>query len=240
MFSTVFTSAVLALALALQASAHAGVSPALGVTGTLARANVQKPSTASPCGKVDIASAIGTSTAVAADAAGSFNAVATNFNAGKDGSRSFTAKVDATGTGASFVAAQVTTNGDAAPTDVGSQPLAVTLPAGTKCTGGANKDSCLVQFVSASGFGNCVVVTQAAAATAAAAPAAASAAATDAAAAASAAAATDAAAATTAAAAAHHCCCRYHDAAKPAAAAAKTPKHKKKAAAARAPALRVR
>ncbi|KAF9482281.1 hypothetical protein BDN70DRAFT_919205 [Pholiota conissans] len=173
MFSKVFTSAALVLALALQASAHAAVAPALGVAGTLKRANVQRPSTKKPCGRVNIASTIDSSSAITASAAGTFTAVATNFNAGADGSRSFTANVDATGTGTNFVAAQVTTNGDAAPTSVGSQTLSVSLPAGTKCTGGTSGNVCLVQFVSTAGFGNCVAVTQGAAAAAAAAPAAA-------------------------------------------------------------------
>ena len=111
-FSKSFTAtAVLALSLALEASAHALVTPALGVQGAGARANVQRPSTASPCGNVNIAATLGTSTAVAATG-DTFSATITNFNAGVDGSRQVTAKVDATGTGKSFVNAVVTTNGD--------------------------------------------------------------------------------------------------------------------------------
>jgi len=162
MFSKVWTSAALLLALSLQANAHAIVSPALGVSGTPVRNDVKRPSAASPCGAgVNVASALDSSTAVTASAAGVVDATGTNFNAGEDGSRQFTAKVDASGTGTKFVAMTVTTNGDKAPTNVGSQPLVASLPAGTKCTGGASKDKCLVQFVSASGFGNCVAVTQA-------------------------------------------------------------------------------
>jgi len=164
MFSKVWTSATLVLALCLQVNAHAAVSPALGVSGTPVRNDVKRPSTASPCGAgVNIASTIDSSTAVAANAAGTINADAINFNGGADGSRKFTAKVDSTGTGANFVAMTITTNGDAAPADVGSQPIVATLPAGTKCTGGATKNKCLVQFVSTAGFGNCVVVSQGAA-----------------------------------------------------------------------------
>ena len=37
-------------------------------------------------------------------------------------------------------------------------PLTVQLPAGTTCTGGASGSKCLVAFVTAGGFGNCVVV----------------------------------------------------------------------------------
>ena len=46
------------------------------------------------------------------------------------------------------------------PSDVGSQPLTVSLPAGTKCTGGNTGNLCLVSFTTAGRFGNCVVVQQ--------------------------------------------------------------------------------
>jgi hypothetical protein len=71
--------------------------------------------------------------------------------------------VDATGTGAKFVAGKVTTNGDAAPATTGTQKITASLPAGTKCTGGAAGDLCLASFTTAGGFGNCVVVQQGAA-----------------------------------------------------------------------------
>ena len=45
-----------------------------------------------------------------------------------------------------------------APRDVGSQQLAIQLPSGTTCTGGADGNTCLVQFVTAGRFGNCVPV----------------------------------------------------------------------------------
>jgi len=160
MFSKILTSSALVLALALQVHAHAAVSPALGVSGTPVRADVQRPSDAEPCGTIDIASALDSSTAVTASADGTVDATALDFNAGTDGSREFTAKVDPTGTGKSFVAMTITTNGLEDPTTVGSQPLVASLPAGTKCTGGTAKNKCLLQFVSTAGFGNCVAVTQ--------------------------------------------------------------------------------
>jgi len=164
MFSKIFTSSVLILGLLSQFNAHAGVSPALGVAGTLARNDVKRPNAANPCGAgVNIAATLDSSTAVAATG-GALSFTATNFNGGADGSRKVTAKVDATGTGKSFVAMTVTTNGDAAPATTGSQPIVASLPAGTKCTGGASKDKCLVQFVTSAGFGNCAVVSQGAAA----------------------------------------------------------------------------
>jgi hypothetical protein len=82
------------------------------------------------------------------------------FPSGKDGSRSVTMTVDAAGTGAKFVAGKVTTNGDAAPATTGTQKITASLPAGTKCTGGASGDLCLASFTTAGGFGNCVVVQQ--------------------------------------------------------------------------------
>ncbi|PSS36964.1 hypothetical protein EW026_g2070 [Hermanssonia centrifuga] len=169
MFSKVFCTLALVMGLTLQVQAHAIISPALGVTGTPVRNDVQRPSTASPCGSVNIAKTLDTTTPIVAAADGSFTTNITNFNAGKDGSRQVTATVDATGTGSKFVAATVTENGDLAPTDVGSQPLAVQLPAGATCTGGTSGNLCLVSFTTAGGFGNCVVVQQAGAAGAAAA-----------------------------------------------------------------------
>jgi len=171
MFSKIWTSAALVLALALQVSAHAAIAPALGVsgTGTPVRNDAKRPSANSPCGAgVNIANTIDTSTAAAANAAGSFKATAISFNGGGDGSRKVTAKVDATGKGTKFVAMTVTTNGDAAPPNAGSQAIVAELPAGTKCTGGKTGNKCLVQFVTTAGFGNCVVVSQGGAAAAAA------------------------------------------------------------------------
>jgi len=162
MFSSLFSIVFLAAALSLKVSAHAGVTPALGVSGTFARSDVQRPSTASPCGaKANIAGTLDTSTPVIADANGQFTATVTNFNAGKDGSRQVSAKVDATGTGKSFSGSvSITQNGDLAPTNVGSQQIKGTLPAGTTCSGGTDQNLCLLSFTTASGFGNCVVVQQ--------------------------------------------------------------------------------
>ncbi|KAI0049220.1 hypothetical protein FA95DRAFT_1571387 [Auriscalpium vulgare] len=162
--STLFTS-VLALALAASVNAHAGFEPFLGVAGTPARSDVQRPSTASPCGTINIANTLDTSTAAAASAAGAVALTAIDFNAGADGSRSIkTAQVDPTGTGKSFVAATVTTNGNAAPATVGTDAVTVQLPAGTKCTGGKAGNLCLLSLTSTAGFGNCVAVSQGAAA----------------------------------------------------------------------------
>ncbi|KAJ7113945.1 hypothetical protein C8R44DRAFT_584819, partial [Mycena epipterygia] len=155
MFSSIFTSAALVLALALQANAHAMPSPALGVSGLPARSDVQRPSTSAPCGSVNIASSIDKSTAVPAEADGTVMLNITNYNAGADGSRSVAVMVDPTGTGKKFVAAKVTTNGDAAPTGTGTQQIKLNLPAGTKCTGGKAGNLCLLSVKSTAGFGGC-------------------------------------------------------------------------------------
>jgi len=163
MFSkAIFTSAV-TLALAGQVFGHCAIQPQLGVQGNSTRNDVQRPSQSAECGTTNIAQTIDSSTAVPLDATNSFAATAVNFNAGQDGSTQVTALVDPTGTGNSFVAATVTKNGILAPTTVAPADLAITLPAGTTCTGGAAKNLCLVSFTTAGGFGNCVVVSQAAA-----------------------------------------------------------------------------
>jgi hypothetical protein len=46
------------------------------------------------------------------------------------------------------------------PTSAATEQLLVQLPAGTKCSGGANKDLCLASFETTAGFGNCVAVSQ--------------------------------------------------------------------------------
>ncbi|OAK95789.1 hypothetical protein IQ06DRAFT_231187 [Phaeosphaeriaceae sp. SRC1lsM3a] len=144
---------------AVDVAAHAAINPALGVTGTAARNDVQRPSNNKPCGNAAL-TAIDTSTAVTADASGSFTVDIQNFNGGKDGSRSVTMQVDAAGTGAKFVNGQVTANGEAAPATTGTEKITASLPAGTTCTGGASGNLCLASFKTAGGFGNCVVVQQ--------------------------------------------------------------------------------
>lgn len=149
------------LALTSQVFGHATINPPLGVTGTAVRADALRPSTAQPCGAVSgtISSLLATSSSVAASG-NSFTATITNYNGGQDGSTQVTAQVDPTGEGKTFTAATVTKNGVLAPPAAGSAQITVALPAGTTCTGGTNKDTCLVAFKTAGGFGNCIAVTQ--------------------------------------------------------------------------------
>jgi len=161
MFSKSFIAPIILLALTSSVNAHAAVSPALAVNGAPVRNDVQRPSSAEPCGNVNIAQNLDSSTPVQALANGTFSPSITDFNAGADGSRSIkTVQVDASGTGKNFVPATMVVNGDANPTSVGTQQLSVQLPSGTKCTGGASKNLCLASFTTTAGFGNCVVVSQ--------------------------------------------------------------------------------
>ncbi|KAI0644294.1 hypothetical protein C8Q79DRAFT_1002186 [Trametes meyenii] len=161
MFSkTLIAAAALCLSVSLQVHAHATIAPALGIKGAPVRNDAQRPSKGKECGKIDIAKNFDSSQAIQAATNGSFAATITNFNGGVDGSRQVTALVDPTGTGKSFVSADVLKNGDKNPSSTGSQQLVVQLPSGTTCKGGASKDKCLVSFTTAGGFGNCVVVQQ--------------------------------------------------------------------------------
>jgi len=162
-FQSLAVPTIALLAALSQVQAHSFISPGLGVAGAGARSDVQKPSTATPCGKASLA-AIDTSTAVAATN-GLFAATITNFNAGTDGSTEITsATVDTTGTGKSFTGvATVVKNGIQSPTTTGAVALSIQLPAGTACTGGATGNKCLVSLTTAGKFGNCVVVSTGAA-----------------------------------------------------------------------------
>ncbi|KAH9921249.1 uncharacterized protein BXZ73DRAFT_51960 [Epithele typhae] len=163
LFSKTLLTFTAILGAALQAHAHAAVSPVLGVSGTAARSDVQRPSNQKPCGKMDVASAFDSSDAIPVASDGTFTAMITNFNKGVDGSRQVAqVMVDPKGTGdkSSFVAATMVANGTKSPKSVDSEQLTVQLPAGMSCSGTGGK--CLVSFKTAGGFGNCVVVQQSA------------------------------------------------------------------------------
>jgi len=161
MVSKSFIAYTFLLCFTASVNAHAGVSPALGVQGALIRADVQRPSTSSPCGNVNIAQSLDSSSSVAAALNDTFSVNATGFDAGSDGSRSIkTVQIDASGTGQNFVPATMLVNGNADPASAGTDQLTVQLPEGTTCTGGTSKNICIASFETAAGFGNCVAVTQ--------------------------------------------------------------------------------
>jgi hypothetical protein len=76
--SVLLSGAILALS-ATEVSAHAAINPVLGVKGAAVRNDVQRPSANKPCGNTAL-TAIDSSTAVKADASGSFDVNVTNFN----------------------------------------------------------------------------------------------------------------------------------------------------------------
>jgi hypothetical protein len=156
MFAKICASSLLVSALCLQVTAHALISPGLGFPANPTRSNVQRPSSKNPCGNIDIASQISTSTPVIADANGEFQANVTSFNGGKDGSREVTAKVDPTGQGKNFQTIQVITNGNGDPASAGTEKITAKLPEGIQC----ENNDCLVQVETTAGFGNCIVVKQ--------------------------------------------------------------------------------
>lgn len=80
MFTKIWASSLLVSILCLQVTAHAAVSPALGVQEKIARKDVQIPSKNDPCGGVNIAKNFGSSQTVPADANGNIRISATNFN----------------------------------------------------------------------------------------------------------------------------------------------------------------
>jgi len=80
MLTKSFVASIFLLAFTSSVHAHAGVSPALGVQGSLQRQDVQRPNKGNPCGKVDIAKNLDSSTPIQANADGTFSADVTNFN----------------------------------------------------------------------------------------------------------------------------------------------------------------
>lgn len=160
MLSKVLLAFSFAVALSLQVQGHALITPALGVKGKGVRNDVQRPSGDKPCGNIDFAKNLDTSTPVVAGADGSFALTVTNFNGGKDGSRQVAIKVNGAADGKNFANANVSKNGQNNPANTGSEQVTASLPPGTKCTGGKNKDLCLATVSTTAGFGNCVVIQQ--------------------------------------------------------------------------------
>jgi hypothetical protein len=79
-FKMLFKSILAIMAFsAVEVMGHAAINPALGVKATAVRNDVQRPSTAKPCGNAAL-TALDSSTAVKADAAGSFTVDVQNFN----------------------------------------------------------------------------------------------------------------------------------------------------------------
>jgi hypothetical protein len=80
MFSKSLIAPIFLLALTSSVNAHAVIAPALGIKENPARSDVQRPSQAKPCGNINIAQNLDTSTAVKVNANGSFTANITDFD----------------------------------------------------------------------------------------------------------------------------------------------------------------
>jgi hypothetical protein len=80
MVSKSFISYTFLLCLTTSVNAHAAIAPALGVKGDPTRNDVQRPSSGSPCGNVNITQTLDTSTPVPAFANGTFSPSITDFN----------------------------------------------------------------------------------------------------------------------------------------------------------------
>jgi len=79
MFSKSFIALIFLLALTSSANAHAAIAPALGVEGPPTLNDVQKPTTDAPCGNINIADTLDTSTPVVTSSDGEFVVTITNF-----------------------------------------------------------------------------------------------------------------------------------------------------------------
>ncbi|KDQ22675.1 hypothetical protein PLEOSDRAFT_1050167 [Pleurotus ostreatus PC15] len=162
MFFTKFIAAsVVVVGLSSSAYAHAAAHPAMGIKEPLKRPDVRRPDAKNPCGTgVDIAANLEKAETIQVAADGTFSVVVENYNGGIDGSRQFTLKVDATGTGKSFQAGTITKNGLKVTYKNEKETIQAKLPAGMICQGGQAANLCLAQFTNAAyqKFGNCVVV----------------------------------------------------------------------------------
>jgi hypothetical protein len=81
MVSNSFIAFIFLLCFTTSVDAHAAIDPALGVKGNASRSDVQRPSTASPCGSINIAQTLDTSTALPVSSNGSISPTITDFNA---------------------------------------------------------------------------------------------------------------------------------------------------------------
>lgn len=79
MFFKSFIALIFTFTLTASVNAHGFIAPALGVNGPPTVDDVQKPSSSSPCGNVDISDNLDTSTVAAATADGKFLIDVTNF-----------------------------------------------------------------------------------------------------------------------------------------------------------------
>jgi len=120
-----------------------------------------------PCGRggsagqINVASSIEAAITAGLPTVGANGEITMNWqqvNAGSDGGGPGNAFIDVSGTGANFVALDITKNfGDNGADS--RNPMTVKLPAGTSCTGGSTKNVCLIKVTNPAGpFGSCIAV----------------------------------------------------------------------------------
>lgn len=120
-----------------------------------------------PCGRggtagqINVAASIEAAITAGLPTVDANNEISMNWqqvNAGSDGGGPGNAFIDVSGTGANFVALDITKNfGDNGANS--RNPMTVKLPAGTTCTGGSTKNVCLIKVTNPAGpFGSCIAV----------------------------------------------------------------------------------
>jgi len=159
----------ISLALLLAACVHSvtglgfpsGITPALGVNGTLTAADLPQIAEFSPCGSPLVSNEKLDSSTPAAEfvtGATSVNveAIALANNAGLQ----FLVSLDPTGVSNNLTQITVTNQGQLSNNAGTTQELTLQLPAGLQCTGGTARNLCLIQAISNLDSGNCAVLKQ--------------------------------------------------------------------------------
>jgi len=165
-FSKTLLAAVVGLSVSMSVHAHSVIVPNQQIADAAQRSSVTRG------GSCNSAEALKNPIPVNN---GQFVAVGKSFNGGRDGATTLkSAAVDTTAQGKTFNGGAVTeVSGGAANGGSGTtSKITFKMPANVKCTGGADKQTCLVQMTTAGGFGACLAVTQKGGAATAAAPAA--------------------------------------------------------------------
>jgi hypothetical protein len=156
-FSKTLLAAIVGLSLSMSVSAHATIQPTQQLATAAQRSGVVRG------GSCNAAQALKNPIAVGAN--GEFVAFGKSFNGGTDGATTLknnAAKVDTTASGKTFNNAAVTevSGGNAQGGNGNTSKITFKMPAGVKCTGGADKATCLVELTTAGGFGACLAVSQ--------------------------------------------------------------------------------
>lgn len=112
-------------------------------------------------GKINVAASIEAAIAAGLPTTDGSRSISMNWqqiNAGNDGGGPGTAAIDITGTGTAFKPLTITKNfADGGANS--ANPMTIQLAAGTVCTGGSNRATCLIKVTNAAGpFGSCFAI----------------------------------------------------------------------------------